>query len=423
MILSLYRTLTTIAAPLISHYLKQRLARGKEHPTRFTERLGEASIQRPEGRLVWLHGASVGEAISLLPLIKEIQKSYSDHSILLTTGTVTSAALMEKRLPKGVIHQFIPVDRLPYVRKFLNHWQPDIAIWSESELWPNLIMETRKRRVKMALINARMSDKSLNTWQKLKGFISALLGSFDICLAQTEKDKERYGQLGAKNIQCPGNLKYASGDLPADEADLTALKNAIGSRPVWLAASTHPGEEVLFAQVHQGLKAIFPDLLTLIAPRHPERGSAIRGELEEMSLKIAQRSLKEFPDGTSDIYLCDTLGEMGLFYRLSPIVFMGKSLEPLGGQNPLEPARLDCAVICGPYMTNFPEIMQRFEDEQAISIVTDKQETIAEITRLLQDPALLQEQASKAKKVAYAQAEVLSKTMTALSPFFEGETT
>ena len=277
MILSLYRGLTTVAAPLIDRYLKKRLAKGKEHPTRFPERLGQASIARPDGKLVWLHGASVGESVSLLPLIDRIQKTYPDFTVLLTTGTVTSAALMEKRLPQNVLHQFIPVDRLPFVRGFLNHWKPDLAIWSESELWPNLICEINTRNIPMALINARMSANSEKNWNRFSGLIKTLLSAFDICLTQTEADETRYKKFGARHVESIGNLKYASDALPANMDELEKLQAQIGQRPMWLAASTHPGEEILCARLHQRLKQQFPDLLSIIAPRHPERGDADQG--------------------------------------------------------------------------------------------------------------------------------------------------
>jgi 3-deoxy-D-manno-octulosonic-acid transferase len=418
MILSIYRTLTTLAGPLISHYLKKRLARGKEHPGRFGERLGDASIKRPDGKLVWLHGASVGEAISLLPLIGAIQEKYGNYTILVTTGTVTSAALLEKRLPEGVIHQFSPVDRLPYVRKFLDHWRPDIAIWAESELWPNLLCETRKRPCQMALINARMSDRSLRKWGRFKGFISTLLGTFDLCLAQTERDGQRFKALGAKHVFCHGNLKYASPDLPADVDELNKLKDIIGNRPIWLAASTHKGEEALIGRVHKTLRTEFDSMLSVIVPRHPERGDEIAQELCAQGLKVAVRSQSDLLTAQTDVYLADTLGEMGLFYRLVSIVFIGKSMEPLGGQNPLEPARLDCAMICGPYMTNFIEIMQCFEEQQAICIIEDEGALAAKVAQLLRDPDQMKDLAQKAKTVAYAQASVLDKTMEALSGLF-----
>jgi len=419
MIYSLYRGLTRIAAPLISRYLQKRLQKGKEHPTRFPERLGQANLPRPGGSLIWLHGASVGEAISLLPLIEAMRRDYSDCHILLTTGTVTSAALMAKRLPDGVIHQFIPVDRLPYVRRFLDHWRPDVAIWAESELWPNLICETRKRGVSMALINARMSDKSLKTWRRVPGFAKKLLGAFDLCLAQTEDDAQRYRDLGAQNVHCPGNLKYASPDLPADDEELAQLQNKIGKRPVWMAASTHDGEEVLIAQVHRRLKEHFPDVLTIIAPRHPERGSSIADDLRAQSLSIAQRSIAEDLTPSCDIYLADTMGELGLFYRLSPIVFMGKSLEPLGGQNPLEAARLNCALLCGPYMTNFAEIMARFAEQDSVITVHNETDMVKAVTSLLSDEALRVEKAQRAYKVAVGEAAVLPRTLAALAPFID----
>ncbi|WP_135081677.1 3-deoxy-D-manno-octulosonic acid transferase [Terasakiella sp. SH-1] len=416
---SLYRGLTTISGPMITHYLKKRLARGKEHPTRYPERWGQASVARPEGKLVWLHGASVGEALSLLVVIDEIKKTYPDFTILITTGTVTSADLMAKRLPEGVIHQFVPVDRLSYVRSFLDHWQPDVAIWAESELWPNLVVETKKRGTKMALINARMSDKSLKTWRKLKGFIQTLLGCFDLCLAQTEKDGERYHSLGARDVQCPGNLKYASADLPVDTEELALLQKFIGKRPVWLAASTHKGEEAMMGRVHGALQDQHPDLFTIIAPRHPERGQEIVAELKAQGLNVCQRSQKEALSDQTQVYVADTLGEMGLFYRLSPIVFMGKSMEPLGGQNPLEPARLGCTLICGPYMTNFEEIMGRFIDAQAITIVENEQVIATKLQELFEDPKQCEVKAANAKIVAYTQAAVLGKTMKALKDLFE----
>ncbi|WP_417793617.1 3-deoxy-D-manno-octulosonic acid transferase [Terasakiella pusilla] len=418
MIYSLYRLTTTLAAPLISRYLQKRLAKGKEDPKRFNERLGIASQARPDGLVLWLHGASVGEAISLLPLIDHLQKNAPAYRILMTTGTVTSAELMAKRLPQGVIHQFVPVDRLPYVRAFLDHWRPDVAFWTESELWPNLLCESHKRGTKMALINARMSEKSLRNWQRVGGFAKKLLSTFDLFLAQTEKDAENYRTLGAQNVTCVGNLKYASPDLPCDDQDLAALQALTTDRAVWLAASTHHGDETLVGRVHQQVKQDHPTLLTLIAPRHPNRADEIEADLNAQGLHIARRSKGQQPDAQTDIYLCDTMGEMGLFYRLSPIVFMGKSLAPLGGQNPLEPARLDCALLCGPYMTNFPEIMTRFEEVDAITIVKDEGELATQVTQLLSHPAQANALAERAKQVAYGEAAALDRIYEALNQTF-----
>lgn len=418
MIYSVYRLATTLAAPLISRYLQKRLAKGKEDPKRFNERLGIASQPRPDGPLIWLHGASVGEAISLLPLIDHLQKNAPTYTLLMTTGTVTSAELMAKRLPDGIFHQFVPVDRLPYVRRFLDHWRPDIAFWTESDLWPNLLGESYKRGVKMALINARMSEKSLKNWQKFPGFAKKLLSTFDLFLAQTEKDAENYRTLGAQNVKCVGNLKYASPDLPCHRADLTDLNALTQNRPLWLAASTHPGDETLVGHVHHTLKQHHPKVLTLIAPRHPNRADKIETDLRAQGLTVARRSKKQPPDQATDIYLCDTMGEMGLFYRLSPIVFMGKSLAPLGGQNPLEPARLDCALICGPHMTNFTEIMTRFETAQAITIVKDENELAQQVSQLFEQPAQTKGLAERAKQVAYGEAAALDRIYDTLNRTF-----
>jgi len=419
MIYSLYRGLTQISGPLLRWYLNKRLKAGKEHKTRFGERMGQTSCPRPAGKLIWLHGASVGEAVSLLPVIEGLRENYADQTILMTTGTVTSAALMEKRLPAGVIHQFVPVDHPTYVRRFLDHWQPDLAIWAESELWPNLVCETAKRSIPMALINARMSDKSMGTWQKVRGFAGRLLGAFDVCLAQTETDAARFKQLGARQVSCPGNLKYAAGDLPVDEAELSDLSVQVSGRQLWMAASTHAGEEAAMGRVHQQLKKSHPNTLCLIAPRHPERGDAIALELREQGLVVAQRSRLDEVTRNCDVYLLDTLGELGLFYRLSPIVFMGKSLTPLGGQNPLEPARLNCALLCGPYMTNFAEIMQRLQAGDAVGIVHNEGDLSGALKTLFSHPDHCQRLAERAYQVARAEEAVLQRTLDALRPLLE----
>jgi len=419
MIYSLYRGLTQISGPLLGWYLNKRLAAGKEHKVRFGERMGQTSHPRPAGKLIWLHGASVGEAVSLLPVIRALREKYGDGSILMTTGTVTSAALMEQRLPTGVIHQFVPVDHPTYVGRFLDHWQPDLAIWAESELWPNLVCETFKRGVPMALINARMSDKSLGTWQKVRGFAGRLLGAFDVCLAQTETDAARFQMLGARQVSCPGNLKYAAGDLPVDETELADLSAELFGRQLWMAASTHAGEEAAMGRVHQQLKKSYPDTLSLIAPRHPERGDAIAVELREQGLVVAQRSRAQDVTCDCDVYLLDTLGELGLFYRLSPIVFMGKSLTPLGGQNPLEPARLNCALLCGPYMTNFAEIMERFQAGDAIGIVRNEGDLAGALKTLFSQDDHCQRLAGRAHQVARAEEAVLERTLDALRPLLE----
>lgn len=419
MIAGLYRLATDLGAPLVALLLARRRARGKEDPIRFPERLGYAAAVRPEGRLAWLHAASVGESVALLPLIERLRAARPDWTLLLTTGTVTSARLMAERLPDSVIHQYVPVDRMAYARRFLDHWRPDLALWAESEFWPNLLGEIHRRRVPLVLINGRVSDRSLGRWRRWRFVIAEILGNFTLCLAQSAEDASRLAELGAARVEAPGNLKDAAPPLPADERRLAELVAAFGERPRWLAASTHPGEDAMAGRLHVRLKKNRPDLLTVIAPRHPERGPAIAAELRGQGLSVAQRSAGENATADTDIYLADTLGEMGLFYRLAPVVYVGKSLAPLGGQNPLEPARLGCALIHGPHMTNFKAIAKRLADAQASRVVRDEDELGAAVAELLADGAQARRLAEAARTVVEAEAGVLDRIMAALAPYLD----
>lgn len=419
MILSLYKFLSMAAGPLVGRHLQKRLANGKEDPQRFKERLGQAAISRPKGALVWLHGASVGESLSLLPVIEAIRQNHTDLNILITTGTVTSANLMAQRLPEGVLHQFVPIDHPNYVKEFLEHWHPDFAIWSESDLWPNLLLEANKRQISMVLVNARMSEKSAKNWRFASKAIKTLLGSFELCLAQSESDVKRLQSLGATKVQCLGNLKYASQPLPYDPHKLEELVKTVKGRPLWMAASTHAGEEETCAQIHKMLKNRIPELLTIIVPRHPDRADDIINQLAPLELSVSRRSKGDALEQATDIYLADTMGEMGLLYRLAPIVLMGKSLHGIGGQNPLEPARLDCAILCGPHMTNFREIMARFEAVNAVQVVNDASALLEELETLLKNEEARSTLADKAKVVADAEAGVITRVMGALQPYLE----
>ena len=379
-----YQLLTSLVAPFIPLWLRWRKFKGKEDPKRFAERFGIPSKQRPKGTLLWLHGASVGEANSVLPLIQKLREHFPEITILLTTGTVTSAQLMEKRLPKGVIHQYVPVDIPKAVDRFIWHWRPDLAFWVESEFWPNLIASAHDYGALMGVINARMSERSFNSWQKRPAMIRQMLSCFDLVYAQSEQDATRLKTLGAKNVTCVGNLKYDAALLSYDENELQNLKRMIGTRPVWLAASTHPGEEIMIAQAHKLLSATRPNLLTIIVPRHPDRGLEIAQELKK-TVHTALRSHKEPISTDTKIYIADTLGELGLFFRLCEIVFMGGSLVNHGGQNPLEPARLSCAIVTGPYTHNFADIYHDMETANACVRAANPQKLTTHIDRLFND--------------------------------------
>lgn len=419
MILSLYRLTTAMGAPVISHYLKKRLKRGKEDAARFNERKGRAVLARPEGLLIWMHGASVGEAISMLPVIEELVARPDSPSVLVTTGTVTSARLMRERLPDGAIHQYVPVDRLPYVNGFLDHWQPDVALWWESELWPNLVVETRARGIPMMLVNARMSPPSFLRWQRWRSLARALLGCFKTVLAQTDSDVERYRALGAENVVRMGNMKFAVPALPCDEGTLAEIRARMGLRPTWLAASTHAGEEEAAWAVHKTVSESHPDLLTIIVPRHPDRGSEIAHMLRDKGAVVAVRSNSEPVTSETDVYLADTLGELGLFFRLAPIVFMGKSLVPAGGQNTIEPAKLGAAVITGPHYWNFDEITKAMTAAGGLKIVADADELAAAVKRDLDAPAEAQARARAAFEYVDRESRVLDVFMEHTSPLLK----
>ena len=416
MIAFLYRLATDLGAPLIDLYLKRRLAQGREEAVRFQERLGIASLPRPNGKLVWCHAASVGEAMSLLVILEKWHAEDPSLSLLVTTGTVTSARLMVARLPSYAVHQYVPVDRRLYVRRFLDHWQPDVAVWIESELWPNLLLETKRRGIPAVLLNGRMSEKSFRYWRRFGAFAQNILGTFSLILAQTEGYATCFKELGGINVQCVGNLKYAAAPLTCDGMELDALQQAIAGRPVWLMASTHAGEEEIALAAHQALRAEFPTLLTILAPRHAVRGDAVTALIQRQGLTLARRSAQEIPTSETAIYLADTLGEMGLLYRLAPLVVMGGSWVPVGGHNPIEPAQCGAALIFGPHMDNFPEVVRAFcAADAALSVQTPKDlaPTLASFWRA---PQKITTRAQNAARFVRGQSGVLEAVFVLLRP-------
>lgn len=350
-----YAIATASAAPALRLWLKRRLAQGKETADRLSERFGIASHTRPPGPLLWIHGASVGEARSAITLIDAVRASRPGLNVLITTGTVTSAAMIGEMNRPGLIHQFVPLDVPAWIESFLDHWRPDAGIWLESELWPNLVRRAKARGVKLALVNGRLSDRSFRNWTRMGRLLPPPALAFDPVLAQSEADAARFRALGVA-ATCVGNLKYDGATLNADPAALAALRAAIGDRPTWLASSTHPGEEEKLLTAHAAVRARHDNALLIIVPRHATRGAEIAALLTRAGFAHRRRASGE-PPGPEPVYLADTMGELGLFYRVAQVCFIGKSLLPLGGQNPLEPARLDCPILFGPHMTNFRAIV------------------------------------------------------------------
>ena len=361
----------TIASPVLRLLLRYRVTRGKEIGARLAERRGIDRTPRPSGRLVWLHAASVGEMTSVLPVLAALAELDPHVSVLLTTGTVTSALVLAQRLPAmglsgRVMHRFVPLDVPAWVGRFLDHWRPDAACFVESELWPNILAACRVRAIPAMLINARMSARSHAKWSRFPWAAHAVLSGFARIHARGEEDASRLRALGADRIEVMGDLKLAAPDLPADPMLLRDMQGRLAGRPVFLAASTHPGEEPLIQQVHDALRARYPALLTIIAPRHPERGAELASALGAPS-----RQQGEAPPAEG-VWIADTLGELGLWYRLSQAVFIGRSLVPPGGgQNPLEPARLGCAIATGPFVENFTDHIALLRAADALEVTDD----------------------------------------------------
>jgi 3-deoxy-D-manno-octulosonic-acid transferase len=413
--LHLYRWLTAAATPFGPLVLAQRLKKGKENKERMAERRGIATVPRPAGPLIWVHGASVGEITSVLPLIQNLRAS--KLPLLVTSGTVTSAQIAAQRLPKDVIHQFIPLDSPLYIRRFLDHWRPDLALLVEQDLWPNLIIEASDREVPLILLNARLSESSFERWQRIPGAIGSLLRRFDLCLARTTEDAERYRELGAPRMMITGNLKLDVPAPPADDSKLAALKAAIGDRIVIAAASTHPGEDGVMIETHIKLRANFPGLLTVIVPRHPDRGPSIVEIAASSGLKTAVRSRGQLPQSATDIYLADTMGELGLFYRLAPIVFIGGSLVKHGGQNPIEPAKLGAAILHGPHVWNFADIYSALDSAHGAELVADGSRLTAAIAAWLNAPDARKRVADAARTVVEERGGALEATLKSLDPY------
>src|ERR1700757_1156472 len=383
--LRVYRKLSFAVVPLAPALIKRRLKQGKEDPARIGERRGLSQNVRPRGPLIWIHGASVGEVLAAAALIEKLRALRI--RILLTSGTVTSAAIVAKRFPADIIHQYIPYDSPRYVARFLDHWRPSLALFIESDLWPNLILASAARRLPMVLINGRMSQRSFPRWRRVSNTISALLGRFDVCLAQSQLDADRFSALGSRNVVTTGNLKRDVPAPPADPAKLERLMAMTRGRPIVVAASTHPGEEEILAETHKELAGYFPALLTVIVPRHPDRGNAITRTIAAAGLKFGLRSREELPTGATDIYVADTLGELGLFYRLSGIVFMGGSLVEHGGQNPIEAVKLGAAIVHGPHVFNFSDVYEALDGAGGAHEAYDAETLTKQLGQLLADPA------------------------------------
>lgn len=425
MFIGIYNTLVRTLYPIvIRRYIEKRKKMGKEDVKRFNERVGRPTKPRPAGRLIWLHGASVGESISMLPLINRLLEIYPDAHVMVTTGTTTSAEVMAKRLPERAFHQYLPIDNPVFAARFIRHWQPTIALWFESEFWPGMLSTIKRRNIPLILINGRISNKSFKRWQQFDFVIKEILDCFTACLGQSEEDAYRLRALGAKDAMCLGNLKYAGLPIPVDEEKKKEIQDEIGERPVWLVSSTHSDEESKIGRYLKELSAKHEGLLTIIAPRHPTRGVEIRDILQDKyQLKTALRSANEKIQPETEVYIADTIGEMGIWYELCPIVFIGGSLIPHGGQNFMEPSRCRDAVIVGPHMHNFTDAMNRAKRADGIIQVDETVDLIDMVDQLLSNKELLEAKRSLAYNWATSEAKVLDGIAEKIQGYMENENT
>lgn len=415
MMMSLYKTLMRVSTPALGIYLEKRAARGKEDVSRAGERRGIAARPRGARPLVWFHAASVGESLSLLAIINRILRDFPGLDVMVTTGTVTSARLMAARLPAPAFHQYIPVDHPLWVQRFLDHWRPDVVLWAESELWPNMLSGLKERRVPAILLSARMSEKTFRRWKNFApGMIADILSAFRLCQAQNEAEAARLRRLGAGNVTVTPSPKYAASPLPYDESALSALLAETGGRKMILWASTHPGEEKIAMDTHRALKPAFPDLLTVIVPRHPQRGGEIADMARNAGIAPALRSAGQKP---GEIYIADTLGELGVFFRLCKNVVMGGSFVDIGGHNVIEPAQAGAVILSGPFIRNFITIMEDFRASGALIQLKGAGELAAQLSDILSAPDKYEGMAGAALKLTEMRASVVEDIMRDIAPF------
>lgn len=420
MLLAVYKNLMRAATPLLEVYLQKRRRAGKEDAARAHERRGHPAMPRGEGRIVWVHAASVGESMSMLALIDRLLALYPDIRILMTTGTVTSAKMMADRLPPRAFHQYVPVDHPAWVESFLDHWRPSLALWAESEFWPNMLSALKTRRIPAVLVSGRVTEKSARRWKAFApGMARDILLNFDLCLAQGGKQAERIRGLGALNVVTSSTLKYAAAPLPADDDKLQVLKAEIGVRPVVLWSSTHPGEEEHALAVHLAMKVEVPDLLTIVVPRHPVRGTDITQLFAAAGCNVAVRSRGDAL-ADADVYMADTLGELGIFYRLCRYVVMCGSFVPMGGHNIIESAQLGCVNFTGPLVFNFQTVMDDFREHNAVVEVKDPRELTPLLLSALRHPEKYDAMAEAGKRLTASRAGILDDVAQQISPYLAG---
>lgn len=415
-----YRLATRALQPAAPLILGLRERRGKEEGARRGERLGKPGKARPAGRLIWIHAASVGELNAVLPLADALRAARPNISFLFTTVTITSAQIAERRLQAGDVHQFAPLDAPGFIGRFLDHWRPDAVLLTESEIWPNTILQCSERRIPLVLVNARMSVRSFERWRRRQAIARPLFSRFDLVLAQNDEIADRFREIGAQKVITVGNLKIDAPPLPIDDEARRQLTAALEGRPFWVAASTHDGEEQIVVAAHRAIAARHPGLVTIIAPRHPERGIGIAEMVKAAGLTPALRSLGALPTVGTDVYIADTIGELGTLYALAPFALIGGSLVARGGQNPIEAIRLGAAVLSGPHWSNFDDAYAALVRDNAVNVVHTAEDLAAAADRLISDAVELRRSKAAAQLALERLSGAIGRSVAALVPFVPG---
>ena len=412
-----YRIVMFLLKPFVRPFLALRRMNGLEtkDKKRKKERFGIASVKRPDAKIVWFNAASVGESNSIVPVVDEILKKFPDVYVLITTTTLTGSESVAKKMAgKKVIHQFLPVDRRAYVNRFFKYWKPSLGFFVDSDFWPNLLLSAKKNDIPLILLNGRISDRSFKKWEKNLDFANALMSAFTFGFGKSEEDRQRIARMGIKDTVCVGNLKYAVPPLSYDKNELDKLKEKIGKRHTFVVSSTHEGEEEMCLTAFMAIKKRFPDVLMVIAPRHPSRGEELKNLVEINGLNVALRSEGKEISNSTDVYIADTMGELGLFYTLSNIAFVGGSLIPWGGHNPMEPARLHNVVLSGKHVHNFKETYDLLKVEKAVVMVNDADDLAMKVKSFFGNPEVAKDYMARAFYVAEREADVLSRTIDKL---------
>lgn len=421
--LYLYRLLTFLAKPFIRPILCIRRKNGLEttDKNRKCERFGYASVKRPSGKVYWFNAASVGESNSIISVVNEILDYYKDVSVLITTTTLTAGNNIAKKFNgnKRVIHQFLPIDRRAYVDRFFKYWKPTVGFFVDSDFWPNLILSAKANNVPLILLNGRISDRSFARYEKNLDFCKPLMSAFIYGFGKSEEDRKRIEAMGIKNTVCVGNLKYGVPVLGYDKDELNKLRKMIGNRHLFVVSSTHPGEEERLLCGFLIIKKRYPDVLMIIAPRHPARGAEIKDFVVANGLKASLRSAGEPIKADTDVYVADTMGELGLFYTLSNVVFVGGSFANIGGHNPMEPARLHCVVLSGKIIHNFKETYDILIKHNCVAMVDDENDFASKVKSFFEHPDIMKQYMDKAFEVAEREADVLERTMDKLKPILD----